>query len=113
MPEVKIEIGGREFDVACQTGEEHFLRTAAGYLDVEAQVLVGQIGRIPAERMLLMAGLMLADKMAGLEDKLRAAKSAAPSQGSAATAVPDPAAPAALSPLRGIPWHAARLPALS
>ena len=40
-------------------------------LDAEAQVLVDQIGRIPEPRMLLMAGLMLADKTAGLEEKLR------------------------------------------
>lgn len=72
MPEVKISIGGREFEVACQEGEEHFLQSAAGLLDSEASVLASQIGRLPAERMLLMAGLMLADKTAGLEEQLRA-----------------------------------------
>ncbi|MCB2135190.1 MAG: cell division protein ZapA [Rhodobacteraceae bacterium] len=71
MPEMRIEVGGREFDVACQDGEEHFLRAAAKLLDAEATALVGQIGRMPEARMLLMAGLMLADKTAGLEDQLR------------------------------------------
>lgn len=71
MPEVEISIGGRSFEVACQAGEEHFLLTAAQMLDDEAQVLLQQIGRVPEARMLLMAGLMLADKTAGLEDKLR------------------------------------------
>lgn len=74
MPEVKIEIGGRVFDVACQEGEEHYLHAAARMLDEEADVLTEQIGRIPEARMLLMAGLMLADKTAGLQDKLRAAE---------------------------------------
>ncbi|GAW36741.1 cell division protein ZapA [Roseovarius sp. A-2] len=74
MPEVKIEIGGRSFDVACQAGEEHYLQSAARMLDEEAAVLAAQIGRIPEARMLLMAGLMLADKTAGLQDKLRAAE---------------------------------------
>lgn len=74
MPEVKITIGGREFEVACQEGEEHFLRSAAKLLDNEAQVLVRQIGRMPEARMLLMAGLMLADKAAGLDDQLRMAE---------------------------------------
>lgn len=74
MPEVKILIGGREFEVACQDGEEHFLRAAAKLLDNEAQVLVSQIGRMPETRMLLMAGLMLADKAAGLDDQLRMAE---------------------------------------
>jgi cell division protein ZapA len=71
MPELRITIGGRDFDVACQDGEEHFLRAAAQMLDTEATALMGQIGRVPESRMLLMAGLMLADRTAGLEDQLR------------------------------------------
>lgn len=71
MPEVEIKIGGRAFEVFCQDGEEHYLHSAAKMLDIEASVLAGQIGRLPEARMLLMAGLMLADKTAGLEDRLR------------------------------------------
>ena len=61
MPEVTIRIGGRAFDVSCQEGEESYLHAAARMLDDEAQVLSDQIGRMPEARMLLMAGLMLAD----------------------------------------------------
>ena len=75
MPEVEIEIGERRFEVACQAGEEHYLHAAAKMLDTEAQVLATQIGRMPEARMLLMAGLMLADKTAGIEDKLREVES--------------------------------------
>lgn len=71
MPEIKITIGGREFEVACQTGEEHYLQSAAAFLDAEASVLTNQIGRMPESRMLLMSGLMLADKTAGLEEQMR------------------------------------------
>ena len=74
MPEVDIEIGGRNFQVACQVGEEPYLQSAAKMLDQEAVQLIGQIGRVPEERMLLMSGLMLADKTAALEDKLNAAE---------------------------------------
>ena len=70
MPEVEIKIGGRGFEVSCQVGEEHYLHAAAKMLDDEAQVLAAQIGRLPEARMLLMAGLMLADKTAGVEDRL-------------------------------------------
>jgi cell division protein ZapA len=70
MPEVRISVGGREFDVACQNGEEHYLRAAAQLLDAEATSLINQIGRVPENQMLLMAALMLADKAAGLEDQL-------------------------------------------
>jgi cell division protein ZapA len=74
MPELDITIGGRTFRVACQQGEEHFLNTAAQMLDTEAQPLIAQMGRMPETRMLLMAGLMLADRTAAVEDELRRLK---------------------------------------
>ncbi len=74
MPEVTIKIGGRDFTVACQEGEEHYLQAAAALLDAEASVLAAQIGRMPEARMLLMSGLMLADKSAGMEEQLRHAE---------------------------------------
>ena len=61
MPEITIFIGGRNFEVACQAGEEQYLQAAAKMLDDEAQTLSDQVGRMPEARMLLMAGLMLAD----------------------------------------------------
>lgn len=70
MPELTITIGGRNFQVACQAGEEHFLTSAAAMLDAEAQPLLAQLGRLPESRILLMAGLMLADRMAGVQDEL-------------------------------------------
>lgn len=74
MPEVTVSIGGREFAVACQEGQESFVQTAAALLDDQAQVLVQQSARIPEPRLLLMAGLMLADRTAGLEERLRLAE---------------------------------------
>jgi cell division protein ZapA len=74
MPEQKITIGHKEFAVACQPGEESFLLAAAAILDGEARVLLDQVGRVPAERMLLMSGLMLADRIAGVEDRAKAAE---------------------------------------
>ncbi|APG47138.1 cell division protein ZapA-like protein [Phaeobacter porticola] len=71
MPEVTIHIGGRGFEVSCQEGEESYLHSAAKMLDDEAQVLSDQIGRMPEARMLLMAGLMLADKTAAVEDRIK------------------------------------------
>lgn len=72
MPEINVKIGNSQFEVACQTGEEHFLKSAAALLDVEATSLNDQMGRMPEARMLLMAGLMLADKTAGLDEQLQA-----------------------------------------
>ncbi|QFU08207.1 Cell division protein ZapA [Rhodobacteraceae bacterium THAF1] len=75
MPDEEITIGGRSYEVSCQPGEEHFLHSAASLIDAEAQTLLSQIGRMPETRMLLMAGLMLADKTAGIEEQLRVAES--------------------------------------
>lgn len=74
MPDVEIAIGGKLFSVSCQEGEEVYLQSAAALLDGEAQVLADQLGRMTAERMLLMAGLMLSDKTVGLEEDLRRAE---------------------------------------
>jgi cell division protein ZapA len=71
MAELNVQIGGRSFTVACQDGEEHFLQTAAAMLDREAQPLVAQMGRITEAKMLLMAGLLLADRTASIEDQCR------------------------------------------
>lgn len=68
MPELDLSIGGRVFRMACQPGEEGHLRTAAAILDAEAAPLAAQGARMPEARLLLMAGLMLADRMAGAED---------------------------------------------
>ena len=74
MPDLEITVGGRPFLVSCQPGEEHFLRAAAGMLDAEAQPLIASMGRLPEAKMLLMSGLMLADKTAAVEDEIRQLK---------------------------------------
>jgi len=74
MPQVEVIVGGRSFEVACQSGEEPFLQSAAAMLDAEASAISDQIGRMPEGRMLLMAGLLLADKASGLEDRLAEAQ---------------------------------------
>ncbi|MDO9525173.1 MAG: cell division protein ZapA [Gemmobacter sp.] len=73
MPELEVTIGGRNFQVACQHGEEPFLISAAAMLNAEAEPLMAQAARLPENKMLLMAGLMLADRLAGIEDQLRVA----------------------------------------
>jgi cell division protein ZapA len=74
MPELEITIGERSFYVSCRAGEEHFLNAAAKMLDTEAQPILQQLGRLPEARMLLMAGLMLADRTAAIEDEVRSLK---------------------------------------
>lgn len=72
MPELVLEIGGRSFEVACEPGQEQSLVRAAKLLDTEAIRVTEAIGRATEKRMLLLSGLMLADTMCGLEDRLQA-----------------------------------------
>ena len=70
MPEVAINIGDKKFTVTCQPGEESALEAAASLLNDEAAFLVSEIGQLSEQKLLLMSGLMLADKMAAQSEKL-------------------------------------------
>lgn len=70
MANVEFTIGHKEYTLACREGEEAMLKRAAAMLDTEARHIIEQAGRMPEPRLLLMAGLMLADRTAGLEDRV-------------------------------------------
>ena len=74
MAEVEFSIGHKSYTLSCQEGEERLLKRAAALLDGEAQVILGQAGRMPEPRLLLLAGLMLADRTTALEDRAAVAE---------------------------------------
>ena len=74
MPEVAINIGDKKFTVTCQPGEESALEAAASLLNDEASFLVSEIGQLSEQKLLLMSGLMLADKMTSQSEKLAEAE---------------------------------------
>ena len=74
MPEVAINIGDKKFTVTCQPGEESALEAAASLLNDEASFLVNEIGQLSEQKLLLMSGLMLADKMTSQSEKLAKAE---------------------------------------
>ena len=76
MPEVAINIGDKKFTVTCQPGEESALEAAASLLNDEASFLVSEIGQLSEQKLLLMSGLMLADKMTSQSEKLGKAERA-------------------------------------
>ena len=76
MPEVAIKIGDKKFTVTCQPGEESALEAAASLLNDEASFLVSEIGQLSEQKLLLMSGLMLADKMTSQSEKLAKAERA-------------------------------------
>lgn len=74
MPHVQFSIGHKDYELSCQPGEEKLLRRAASLLDAEAQAIIDQAGRMPEARLLLLAGLMLADRTNSFEDRAIAAE---------------------------------------
>ena len=76
MPEVAINIGDKKFTVTCQPGEESALESAASLLNDEASYLVSEIGQLTEQKLLLMSGLMLADKMSSQTEKFISCESA-------------------------------------
>ncbi|MDO5646828.1 cell division protein ZapA [Paracoccus sp. (in: a-proteobacteria)] len=69
MAEVEFTIGHKEYRVGAADGEERLLQRAAAILNDEAQQILSQAGRVPEPRLLLLAGLMLADRFAALEER--------------------------------------------
>ena len=74
MPNVEFKVGHKDYTLSCQDGEEQLLRRAAGMLDAEARQILDQAGRMPEPRLLLLAGLMLADRTSALEDRAASAE---------------------------------------
>ena len=74
MPTVEFSIGHKSYELSCREGEERLLKRAAALLDTEAQAILDQAGRMPEPRLLLLAGLMLADRTSALEDRAAAAE---------------------------------------
>lgn len=74
MAEVEFTIGQKDYTLAAQDGEERLLKRAAAMLDAEAQQILAQAGRMPEPRLLLLAGLMLADRTAQMEDRAEKAE---------------------------------------
>ena len=67
--DVNFTIGHKEYTLQAQDGEERLLRRAAALLDEEAGKITEQAGRMPEPRLLLLAGLMLADRFNAMEDR--------------------------------------------
>lgn len=65
MADMNISVGGRTYRVACRDGEEPHLGAVAGLLAEEADGLRRQFGALPETRLLLMAGLMVSDRLHG------------------------------------------------
>jgi cell division protein ZapA len=63
MPSVQIAVNGRNYEVACDAGQEQHLRDLARSLDGRIRQLIKTAGPASEGRLLLMAGLLIADEL--------------------------------------------------
>src|SRR5215468_3272872 len=71
MPQVSVTINGRQFRMACETGEEARLTRLAQDLDARIGALRSRFGEIGDTRLTVMAALALADELSEVKEKLQ------------------------------------------
>lgn len=68
MGQINVTVGGHHYLLACRDGEESHLSRLAAMLNNKSEQLREQLGAMPENRMLLMAGILLADELAESRD---------------------------------------------
>ncbi len=63
MTVVSLKINGRNYEVACEAGQEAHLRNLAQIMDERVRDLAASIGSVGEPRLLAMVGLMIADEL--------------------------------------------------
>lgn len=63
MASVNVSINGRDYQIACESGEEDRLSRLASYVDERVQELVLAVGQAGDSRLLVMASLLIADEL--------------------------------------------------
>ena len=63
MSQVSIRINGRSYDVNCENGQENHVQRLAMSLAGKVAELVKQVGQVGDARLLVMAGLLVADEL--------------------------------------------------
>ncbi len=63
MPHISVPVNGKNYTVGCDEGEEDHVRDLAAYLNKHVNDLAGSVGQVGDARLLLMAGLVVADEL--------------------------------------------------
>ena len=63
MAQVEVTIGGRRYPLACRDGEEAHLTLLAAHLQEKVDELGRALGTMSETRLLLMAGILVADEL--------------------------------------------------
>jgi cell division protein ZapA len=71
MPLVNVLLNGRAYTIACDDGEEDHVRELGQDLDKRVRELVSSVGQVGEARLLIMAGIIMADELAEALTKLQ------------------------------------------
>lgn len=72
MAHVIVQVNGRPYTMQCPAGEEDHLRELAELLDAEVSRVKTTVGNVGDIRMLVMAGLMVADRLSEAIGRIQA-----------------------------------------
>lgn len=60
---INVSLNGRPYDISCDDGQEEHVALLAEVLDDRVTALAETVGQVGESRLLLMAGLLVADEM--------------------------------------------------
>lgn len=72
MPLVNVMVNSRAYTIACDDGEEEHLKALAAEVDSKVQELLGSVGQVGDQRLILMSALLLADEKHVIQTRLDA-----------------------------------------
>jgi cell division protein ZapA len=90
VAQLAITINGRTYQIACEEGKETHLQELGAYVDKRVQELVASVGQIGDTRLLVMAGLLIADELSDVYDELESLRAASTSGASAPASLAPP-----------------------
>jgi len=70
MAQVTVTINGRAFDIACDDGQEQRVLELSREIDRRVTELARTVGQVGDQRLLLMAGLLIADELAEMRERM-------------------------------------------
>ena len=70
MAQVNIYINGRNYEIACDDGEETHVQKLGKYVDDKISELVARMGQVGDTRLLVMTALLITDELSDAYTKL-------------------------------------------
>lgn len=74
MAQLDVTVAGRAYRLACEDGQEARLKSLCAQIDGETRQLAATMGGVGETRLLLMAALLFADRLAEATEALRRAE---------------------------------------